>query len=95
MYAYSLRVDLVRGQKVLSFNLFYSADAATLTYKDIHGYTPIMKAIANGHQAVVKEMLVFHCKVTEKVQPHKTLLEWAIENEYSVLIKVYFDVSAY
>ena len=47
-----------------------------------------MKAIANGHQAVVKEMLVFHCKVTAEVQPHKTLLEWAIENEYSVLIKV-------
>lgn len=76
------------GQTILSFNLYYSADNATLTYKDIYGYTPIMKAIANGHQAVVKEMLIFQCKVTEKVQSHKTLLEWAIENEYSVLIKV-------
>ena len=68
--------------------LLYCSAGSTLTYKDIHGYTPIMKAIANGRQAVVKEMLTYHCKVTEKVQPHKTLLEWAIENEYSVLIKV-------
>ena len=70
--------------------LLYCSAGSTLTYKDIHGYTPIMKAIANGHQAVVKEMLTYHCKVTEKVQPHKTLLEWAIENEYSVLIKVVY-----
>ena len=47
-----------------------------------------MKAIANGHFAIVKEMLIFNCKVTEKVQHQRTLLEWAIENEYSVLIQV-------
>ena len=46
-----------------------------------------MKAIVEGHQAVVQVMLE-NCKVTEKVQHQKTLLEWAIENEYSVLIKV-------
>ena len=46
-----------------------------------------MKAIVECHQAVVQVMLE-NCKVTEKVQHQKTLLEWAIENEYSVLIKV-------
>ena len=47
-----------------------------------------MKAITNGHFAVVKEMLIYNCKVTEKVWHQKTLLEWAIENEYRVLIQV-------
>ena len=46
-----------------------------------------MKAIAEGHQAVVEVMLANY-KVTEEVQYQKTLLKWAIENEHSVLIKV-------
>ena len=46
-----------------------------------------MKAIAGGHQAVVEVMLT-NRKVTEEVQYQKTLLEWAIENGHSVLIKV-------
>ena len=66
----------------------YSTGRIGLTQKDIHGYTPVMNAITNGHFAVIKEMLVYNCKVTEKVQHQKTLLEWAIENEYSVLIQV-------
>ena len=66
----------------------YSTGRIGLTQKDMHGYTPVMKAIANGHFAVVKEMLIYNCKVTEKVQHQRTLLEWAIENEYSVLIQV-------
>ena len=66
----------------------YSTGRFGLIQKGIHGYTPIMKAIANGHFAVVKEMLNYNCKVTEKVQHQRTLLEWAIENEYCVLIQV-------
>ena len=48
----------------------------------------MMKAIAKEREAVVKEMLKYQCKVTEEVQHRKTLLEWSIENEHSVLIKV-------
>ena len=66
----------------------YSTGGIDLTQKDINGYTPLMKAITNGHFAVVKEMLIYNCKVTEKVWHQKTLLEWAIENEYHVLIQV-------
>ena len=46
-----------------------------------------MNAIAEGYQAVVIAML-HYCKVTEMVQYKKTLLEWAIQNDHSVLIKV-------
>ena len=76
----------------MSVKSIFCRRSATKTYKDIHGFIPIMKAIANGHQAVVKEMLVYHCKVTEEVQHDKTLLKWAMENEYIVLIKVNYGL---
>ena len=47
-----------------------------------------MRAIACGHQSVVKIFLEFGCKVDSVVRHQKTLLEWAIENEYNVLIEV-------
>jgi len=48
-----------------------------------------MRAIACGHESVVKAMLTFGYQINKNVTQHKTLLEWAIENEYSVLIKVF------
>jgi len=57
--------------------------------RDINNQTPIMRAIACGHESVVKAMLTFGYQINKNVKQHKTLLEWAIENEYSVLIKVF------
>ena len=71
---------------------------ASFKVKDINNYTPIMRAIASGHQPVVKMFLEFGCKVDSVVRHQKTLLEWAIENEYNVLIEVsisYFPVHGY
>jgi len=56
--------------------------------RDINSQTPIMRAIACGHESVVKAMLTFGYQINNNVKEHKTLLEWSIENEYSVLIKV-------
>ena len=61
---------------------------ASLKAKDINNHTPVMRAIAYGHYAVVKMFLEFGCKVDSIVRHQKTLLEWAIENEYNVLIEV-------
>ena len=67
--------------------LYCSSDAVSLTQKDMLGCTPVMNAIAEGHQAVVEVMLDY-CKVTDIVQHQKTLWKWAIQNDHSVLIKV-------
>ena len=67
---------------------FPSIRDASFKVKDINNYTPIMRAIACGHQSVVKMFLEFGCKVDSIVRHQKTLLEWAIENEYNVLIEV-------
>ena len=47
-----------------------------------------MRAIASGHQSVVKMFLEFDCRVDSIVRHQKTLLEWAIENKYNVLVEV-------
>ena len=65
--------------------LCYSSNVGLM--KDIRGCTPIMNAIAEGHQAAVEVMLDY-CNVTDIVQHQKTLWEWAIQNDHSVLIKV-------
>jgi len=56
--------------------------------KDINNYIPIMRAIMCGHHSVVKTILEFGCEVTMTIKHQKTLLEWAIENEYNILIEV-------
>ena len=56
--------------------------------RDINGQTPIMRAIACGHESVVKAMFIFGYQINNNVKQHKTLLKWAIENDYSVLIMV-------
>ena len=56
--------------------------------RDINNQTPIMRAITCGHQSVVKAMLIFGYQINTNVKEYKTLLEWAIENDYSVLITV-------
>ena len=61
---------------------------ASFTAKDINNHTPVMRAISSGHQSIVKMFLEAGCKVDTIVRQEKTLLEWAIENEYNALIKV-------
>ena len=65
-----------------------SLRGASFTAKDINNFTPFMRAIACGHLSVVKMFLEFDCKVDSIVRHQKTVLEWAIENGYDVLIEV-------
>ena len=73
---------------ISDYVLYACIRGASLKAKDINNHTPAMKAIACGHYAVVKMFLEFGCKVDSIVRHQKTLLEWAIENEYNVLIEV-------
>ncbi|XP_065884360.1 transient receptor potential cation channel subfamily A member 1-like isoform X2 [Dysidea avara] len=59
--------------------------------RDISNYTPMMRAIESGHLQVVKGMLMFGYKVHQHVNRQKTLLEWAIENNHSILIKAMYS----
>ena len=68
--------------------VFVFLRGASFTAKDINNFTPFMRAIACGHLSVVKMFLEFDCKVDSIVKHQKTLLEWAIENGYDVLIEV-------
>jgi len=68
--------------------LFSFIRKAIIEAKDINNYTPIMRAIAGGHQSIVKMFLEFGCKVNLRIRHQKTLLEWAIENGYNALIEV-------
>ena len=68
--------------------MYPSIRGASFKAKDINNHTPIMRAIACGHQSVVEMFLEFGCSVDSVVRHQKTLLEWAIENEYNVLIEV-------
>ena len=61
---------------------------ANLEAKDINNYTPVMRAIACGHLSTVEKFLEHGYKADSVVRHQKTLLEWAIENEYNVLIEV-------
>ena len=65
---------------------------ANLEAKDINNYTPIMRAIAYDHLSTVKKLLEYGCKVDTEVRHQKTLLEWAIENDYNVLVDVNIPV---
>jgi len=61
---------------------------ANIKAKDTNNHTPIMRAIACGHQSVVKTFLEFGCEENLMMRHQKTLLEWAIENGYNALIEV-------
>ena len=65
---------------------------ANLEAKDINNYTPIMRAIECGHLSTVIKFLESNCKVDAEVRNQKTLLEWAIENDYNVLVEVNIPV---
>ena len=69
-----------------------SVRGADLEAKDINNYTPIMRAIACGRLSTVIKLLEGGCEVDTVVRHQKTLLEWAIENEYNVLIEVKIPV---
>ena len=61
---------------------------ASLEAKDINNYTPVMRAVACGHLSTVEKFLERGYKADSVVRYQKTLFEWAIENEYNVLIEV-------
>ena len=68
--------------------LAYKYRGADYKARDINNYIPIMRAIMCGQKSVIKTILEFGCEVTMPIKQQKTLLEWAIENEYNVLIEV-------
>jgi len=68
---------------------FSFISGANIKAKDINNYTPIMRAIACGHQFVVKKFVEFGCEENLMMRHQKSLLEWAIENGYNAWIKVH------
>ena len=69
------------------YNIDYKNEDLLIA-KDINHFTPIMTAIAHGHKSVVRVFLENGCRADVTVRHQKTLLEWAIENGYNVLIEV-------
>ena len=50
--------------------------------------TPLMLAIRAGNVEIIRVMLDLGCDIHSEAKHNKSLIVWAIENEYIALLKV-------
>ena len=50
--------------------------------------TPLMLAIKAGNVEIITVMLNLGCDIRSEAKNDKSLIVWAIENEYTALLKV-------
>ena len=62
---------------------------ADISVRDNNEMTPLMLAIKAGNVEIVAVMLDLGCDIHSEAKNDKSLIVWAIENEYTVLLKVY------
>ena len=57
--------------------------------------TPLMLAIKAGNVEIITVMLDLGCDIHSEAKREKSLIIWAIENEYTALLKVYIYIYIY
>ena len=62
---------------------------ADISVRDNDEMTPLMLAIKAGNVEIVAVMLDLGCDIHSEAKHDKSLIVWAIENEYTALLKVY------
>ena len=70
--------------KLLS--ILYSG--ADISVTDNDEMTPLMLAIKAGNMEIITVMLNLGCDIHSEAKHDKSLIVWAIENEYTALLKV-------
>ena len=68
---------------------FIIHSGADISVRDNDEMTPLMLAIKAGIKEIVAVMLDLGCDIHSEAKHDKSLIVWAIENEYTALLKVY------
>ena len=61
---------------------------ADISVRDNDEMTPLMLAIKAGNVEIITVMLDLGCDIHSEAKHDKSLIVWAIENEYTALLKV-------
>ena len=61
---------------------------ADISVRDNDEMTPLMLAIKAGNVEIITVMLDLGCDIHSEAKNDKSLIVWAIENEYTALLKV-------
>ena len=61
---------------------------ADISIRDNDEMTPLMLAIKAGNIEIITVMLDLGCDIHSEAKHEKSLIVWAIENEYTALLKV-------
>ena len=61
---------------------------ADIGVKDNDEMTPLMLAIKTGNVEIITVMLDLGCDIHSEAKHDKSLIVWAIENEYTALLQV-------
>jgi len=62
---------------------------ADISVRDNDEMTPLMLAIKAGKIEIITVMLDLSCDIHSEAKHDKSLIVWAIENEYTALLEVY------
>ena len=62
---------------------------ADISVRDNDEMTPLMLAIKAGNVEIITVMLDLGCDIYSEAKREKSLIVWAIENEYTALLKVH------
>ena len=68
---------------------FINDSGADISVRDNDEMTPLMLAIKAGIIEIVAVMLDLGCDIHSEAKHDKSLIVWAIENEYTALLRVY------
>ena len=74
---------------ILFLCYFIHHSGADISVRDNDEMTPLMLAIKSGNIEIVAIMLDLGYDIHSEAKHDKSLIVWAIENEYTALLKVY------
>ena len=70
--------------------LSITCSGADISVRDNDEMTPLMLAIKAGNVEIITIMLDLGCNIHSEAKHEKSLIVWAIENEYTALLQVYY-----
>jgi len=74
---------------------FVFHSGADITARDNDEMMPLMLAIQAGNVEIISVMLDLGCDIHAEAKNGKSIIEWAIEKEYTSLVKVGFAVETF
>ena len=71
-----------------AYNLYICYSGADITARDNDEMMPLMLAIQAGNIEIISVMLDLGCDIHAEAKNEKSIITWAIEKEYTSLVKV-------